>query len=127
VARGFHDSGRLRAGPFVATSSRSHDWTLVFFRALSSQPLAVVNCPLQAAEGGTLFIDEIEALAPRAQRLMLEFLNRGRASATHASGWAGVIAAGASHDLDWWVAKGDFLPSLYDSLDKIRVNLTQVA
>ncbi len=127
IARSFHDSGRLRRGPFVATSSRNHDWTLVFFRALSSQPLSIPNCPLQGAEGGTLFVDEIDALAPRAQRLMLEFLNRGRATPLHVSGWAGVIAVGASHDLSWSVGNGEFLSSLYDCLDKIRVNLDLVA
>ncbi len=127
VAREFHEAGRLRGGSFVAASSRGETWTEIFFRALSGQPSVHSGCPLRAAEGGTLFIDEIESLDRDAQRLMLEFLNRGRATGARDSGWAGLIAVGASDDLGWRAAHGDFLPALYDSLDKIRVNLSLVA
>ena len=127
VAREFHESSRLRRGPFVVASARSQDWTLVFFRALSGQPRIDLSSPLAAAESGTLFIDEIEALPHDAQRLMLEFLNRGRSVGARDSGWAGLIAVGSADDLGWRVARGEFLPALYDSLDKIRVNLSLVA
>lgn len=127
VAREFHEAGRLRGGPFVATSSRSEAWTEVFFRALSGQSGFHADCPLRASEGGTLFIDEIESLDRDAQRLMLEFLNRGRSTGARDSGWAGLIAVGTSDDLGWRAAHGDFLPALYDSLDKIRVDLSLVA
>lgn len=127
VAREFHDAGRLRGGPFVATSARGEAWTEVFFRALSGQSAVHANCPLRASEGGTLFIDEIESLDRDAQRLMLEFLNRGRSAGARDSGWAGLIAVGASDDLGWRAVHGDFLPALYDSLDKIRVSLSLVA
>lgn len=127
VAREFHEAGRLRRGPFVATSARVEDWPHVFFRALSGEIHLRSTCPLAAAEGGTLFIDEIEALDRDAQRLMLEFLHRGRSAGAHDSGWAGLIAVGTADDLGWRAARGEFLPALYDSLDKIRVNLSLVA
>lgn len=127
VAREFHEAGRLRGGPFVVRSARTEDWTNVFFRSLSGAIRARSICPLRVAEGGTLFIDEIEALERDAQRLMLEFLNRGRSAGAHDSGWAGLIAVGTADDLGWRVARGEFLPALYDSLDKIRVNLSLVA
>lgn len=127
IAREFHEAGRLRKGPFVATSARAEDWTTVFFRALSGEIRVRSISPLRTAEGGTLFLDEIEALDRDAQRLMLEFLNRGRSTGAGDSGWAGLIAVGAADDLGWRVARGEFLPALYDSLDKIRVNLSLVA
>ena len=125
VVREFHENGRLRQGPLVSTSARGENWIGVFYRALSGDASAA--SPLQAAEGGTLFMDEIELLDHDAQRLMLEFLNRGRAQNARDPGWAGLIAAGASRDLEWRVADGTFLVALYDSLDKIRVNLSLVA
>ena len=127
VAREFHEAGRLRRGPFVATSARAEDWTSVFFRALSGEVRVGSLCPLRDAEGGTLFLDEIEALDRDAQRLMLEFLNHGRATGARDRGWAGLIEVGSADDLGWRAARGEFLPALYDSLDKIRVNLSLVA
>jgi len=123
IAREYHETSRLRLGPFVATLGGQGDWASVLLHALTYTPAAGRDTPLHRAEGGTLFLDEIDRLNLEAQRLFFEFLRRGRSEGPRDSGWAGRIAAGATRDLGSLVARGLFLAPLHDALDKIRIDL----
>lgn len=123
VAREFHQASRLRRGPFIATTARREDWPSTLLRALSGSLGRREHDPLRESEGGTLFLDEIEHLDMNTQRLLAEFLRRGRSEGSRDSGWAGRIAAGAAGDLGPLVSSGRFLAPLQDALDKLRIDL----
>ena len=124
VAREFHSASRLRRGPFVASNAAEAGWAEALLRSISGEPAGETADPLHQAEGGTLFIDEVEGLSPDLQRLLLEFLWRGRSESADDGRWAGRIAAGCSTDPTSLIASGRFLAPLHDTLDKLRVDLT---
>jgi DNA-binding NtrC family response regulator len=80
-----------------------------------------------AAERGTLFLDHIDALSPRAQRQLLAFVTE-RTGATTAIDrrWGGRLICGSRRDLDGLANEGRFLLPLLDCLDKARVSLDEV-
>ena len=123
IAREYHEASTLRMGPFVAASARQGDWTSTLLQALTPAASLGNDTPLLRAEGGTLFLDEIDHLDLDAQRLLFEFLRRGRSDSARDAGWAGRIAAGAGVDLGARVEQGRFLAPLQDALDKIRIDL----
>lgn len=126
VARDHHAASRLHRGPFVALRADQQDWPTALILEITRSG-AGHDSPLRRAEGGTLFVDEIERMDGDTQRLFLEFLRRARAEGPHDGGWAGRIAVGASCDPDALVAEGRFLPTLFDVLDKIRSNRARPA
>jgi DNA-binding NtrC family response regulator len=124
VARTFHDESRLRRGPFVTLRCGAESERLtraLLLGSLRTNPS--FDDPFRASEGGTLFLDEIERLAHAAQRLLQELLRRGRSQAADDSGWAGRLAAGSNEDIGQLAARGRFHAPLFDSLDKIRIDL----
>ncbi|MEO5619197.1 MAG: sigma 54-interacting transcriptional regulator [Candidatus Eisenbacteria bacterium] len=123
IAREFHAASWLRMGPFVMANARHVDWPAALLQALLRHTARVVDTPLLRAEGGTLLLDEIDHLSVDAQRLLFEFLRRGRSDRACDVGWAGRIAAGATGDLGVLVANGRFLAPLQDALDKIHIDL----
>lgn len=123
VAREFHSASRLRRGPFVAASAAAASWAETLLRTISGGPARESADLLHQAEGGTLFIDDVDGLSPDLQRLMLEFLWRGRSESADDGRWAGRIVAGCGKDLNSLIATGRFLAPLHDTLDKLRVDL----
>jgi Sigma-54 interaction domain len=74
-----------------------------------------------AASTGTLFIDHIEALSPQAQSLLL---NAATGDGDRVDGWSwrpGRLIAGTESDPGLAVRRGILSASLYDTLDKIRI------
>ncbi len=122
IAREYHESSRLRQGPFVAVRAGQAEFSVALLGRLT-RARGAVGDPFHRAEGGTLFVDEIETLELETQRLFLEFLRRGRSEGPDDSGWAGRVAVGASRELGPLVAAGRFLAPLHDALDKIRIDL----
>jgi DNA-binding NtrC family response regulator len=84
--------------------------------------------PIRAAQRGTLFIDSVTSLSRDTQRLMLAFLKNSMnvACADGGDPWVGRFAVGNAEHLSVAVSEGRFLPDLYDSLDKVRVELDRV-
>jgi DNA-binding NtrC family response regulator len=124
IATTFHLESRLHRGPLVAARAPEDSPRIIaaILRSLKGAvPLS--RDLLHASEGGTLFLDRIERLAKEEQRLLLEFLSRGRSEPSTQLGWAGRLAVGASTDLELLCEDGRFLASLYDALDKIRIDL----
>ncbi len=125
VAYTFHQESPLRAGAFVPVDCVRHQPRLR--RALecwvSGEVLRGSEHPLWAAERGTLYLDPIEALTPQTQRLLLTFACRFLGNAVEATDWVGRLVVGNPEDLSPAVAEGRFLGALYDTLDKLRVEL----
>ncbi|WP_300514011.1 sigma-54 dependent transcriptional regulator [Aliiroseovarius sp.] len=69
------------------------------------------------AEGGTMFLDEVAALDPAAQFLLLDLLDR--------PGGARVVA-GTYQDLDALAQGGGFNPDLFYKLDIMRVRIPAI-
>jgi DNA-binding NtrC family response regulator len=92
-------------------------------QALSRSAVRGEDSLLLRAEGGTLFLDEIEYFHLDTQRLLFEFLRRGRSDGARDAGWAGRFAAGSTVDLGRMVASGRFLGPLQDALDKLHIDL----
>ena len=77
--------------------------------------------------GCTLFLDSVGALSYENQELLLQLVNR--VAETSLVGEAcplGRLVVGSPLDLQVEVGSGRFHPQLYDSLDKIRVDLRAV-
>jgi two-component system C4-dicarboxylate transport response regulator DctD len=81
--------------------------------AASASPESLAGA-FAAAEGGSLFLDELAALGPAAQFTLLELLD--------GDGGPRVIA-GTYRDLDAEVAEGRFNPDLFYKLDVMRVRI----
>ena len=127
VAHAFHRGSFLRHGPFVAVDGAREDdqlrESLNVWMSCSAAPGG--GDPLAAAEHGTLFIDSIGALSLESQRALLAFIQHC-VNATPSHGdrpWNGRVIAGDPGTLPDAAALGRFTISLFDSLDKVRVEL----
>lgn len=123
IARTFHDSSRIRGGPFVSADATRPSWPALLLRALSGSLHQDPDDDFRRSDGGTLFLDGVDRLSHECQRLLLEFLLRGRSESARDGRWAGRIVAGSGTDLRALVARGRFLAPLHDTLDKLHVDL----
>ena len=81
---------------------------------------------LTRLDGGSLFLDEIEALSPRGQALLLEFLQRVGAKQDTAAGarpWRGQFIVGSMGPLRRAAQETGFLAELASYLERIRIVL----
>ena len=75
---------------------------------------------LDRLQQGSLFLDEIEVLGPKAQKLLLEFLDRNE-DATEA--WKGQLITGSERSLHGVVKEGRFDENLALRLERVRIVL----
>jgi DNA-binding NtrC family response regulator len=125
IARTFHQESRLRRGPFVTVTcgNRGDRLTRSLLPDLQSRGSHHADDIFRESEGGTLFVDEIDLLPLATQRLLFDFLRRGRSSLSTDSGWSGRIAAGSATRLEYLARRGQFHSQLFDALDKLRIDL----
>ncbi|MCL6621752.1 MAG: sigma 54-interacting transcriptional regulator [Syntrophobacterales bacterium] len=111
-ARLLHAHSRLGRGPLVTVSAA----------ALGENSLAPAS-PWPAlsrqAQGGTLFIREVEALSPEWQRSLASLLSRRRA--VPEAGFR--VVAASSRDLSALVREGAFLKDLWEELSGLTICL----
>ena len=80
----------------------------------------------ELADGGTLFVDEVGALAPELQVRVAQALEEGRVARTGGREGRPVdvrIIAASSRPLDDAVARGEFRSDLYHRLSAVRIHL----
>lgn len=101
VAEVVHLLGPDSKGPFVK-------------RAAAGMDAQAVASALEAAQGGSLFLDEVTNMGPEAQFALLEAVE-GRAGAR--------VIAGSNHDLAEVMAAGRFNAELYYRFDVLQVRI----
>ena len=84
LARAIHNSGSRAAGPFLAINCRAIPRELVLDEFLGFEPGAFSNATstgqpskFELADGGTLFIEEIDALPLEMQSILSRILRSG--------------------------------------------------
>jgi DNA-binding NtrC family response regulator len=119
VAASVHAESIMRSGPFVAIDCARDERLLC--GALQAWMTGVDDSSdpsILSAERGTLYLEAVDTISVRTQRLLLAFLS-GAAS----YGWSGRLICGADEDLPLRAQTGEFLMPLFDDLDKARVDM----
>jgi len=75
---------------------------------------------LDRLQQGSLFLDQIEALGSKAQKLLLEFLDRNEETT---EAWKGQLITGSEVSLRGAVKEGRFDPNLALRLERVRIVL----
>jgi len=135
VARTIHANSDRREGPFTAVHCRSFlavDLELEIFGREESDPQTgqITRTPgqLTATSGGTLFLDDIEALPMKLQARMLKFLTSQSDSQRGVSGEPPadtrvITATEFEVGLGDQVREGSFNPELYQRLRTLSIQL----
>jgi two-component system response regulator GlrR len=132
AARAVHFLGARRQHPFVPINCGALHETLVESELFGHQrgafTGAVADAPgiLRLAEGGTVFLDEIDSLSPKAQVSLLRFLqdHRFRPLGGRREEVANVrIIAASNRNLEKLIRTGEFRPDLYFRLKLLTVTL----
>ena len=109
-ARFIHASGAVAKGPFVPHCHR------LTMRPGALEDVETLQHQFDLARGGTLFIDDVAALTPRAQRDLLSELGK--------DGWAPVrVISGTDGRIDVKRAASLFDDALFYRLNVIRIDL----
>jgi len=133
VARALHCEQRGPDGPFLRVDCSTDEGLLQ--RALQGWLVGIsgVSSPqlLNRLEGGSLFLDGIEALGVETQSLLLELLNRSSgvtddaegASAGPSQPWKGQLIAGSEFSLRRAVRDRGWSSGLAERLEQVRIVL----
>ncbi len=132
AARGLHDHGARRRGPFVAIDCAALPETLVeselfghvrgaFTGARSARDGAFVR-----ADGGTLFLDELDSIGPAVQARLLRAVEERAVRPVGSDAERRVdvrLVAASRSDLSALVAAGTFRADLFYRLSVVRVRI----
>lgn len=126
VARTFHRESPLRGGAFVGVNCGTDGNRLrVALRGWTDGGSSSRTNPLEEAEAGTLYLEQVEEVPPDTQSLLLALALRLQGEPVGGGGWrcAGRLVVGNPRPLSVAVSEGRFDPALNDALDKVRVHL----
>jgi transcriptional activator for dhaKLM operon len=133
LARAIHNSGRRAGGPFLAINCRAIPHGLVLGEflgfeagAFNSGPATGQPSKFELAHGGTLFLEEIEALPREMQAALLRVIEAGdviRLGGTRVIPVDTRVIAATTADLDTLVAEGAFRPDLLLRLSSFVINM----
>jgi transcriptional regulator of acetoin/glycerol metabolism len=134
IARAIHNSGPRKDGPFVAINCRAipRDLILAEFIGFEAGSYTNINhggqpSKFELAEGGTLYLDEIDILPLDMQAALLGVLDTGsvmRLGAKHAIPVNVRIVASTEVNLDDLVIDGGFRTDLYYRLRSFHIHTT---
>jgi transcriptional activator for dhaKLM operon len=132
LARAIHNSGRRAGGPFLAINCRAIPHGLVLGEFLGFEAGAFNTGPatgqpskFELAHGGTLFLEEIEALPLDMQAALLRVIEAGdviRLGGTRVIPVDTRLIAATTADLDALVAEGAFRADLLLRLSSFVIN-----
>jgi DNA-binding NtrC family response regulator len=130
-ARLIHATSQRGSGPFVIFSPEMTAALQMHARGASRrrpQDDYLLRHRIERARGGTLFIDDVLCLTPKAQRVLLDLLNE-RAPITTADPSAGRssvrVIAGASHHANTERSRGAFNDAVFYRLNVLHLDLTR--
>jgi transcriptional regulator with GAF, ATPase, and Fis domain len=132
VARAIHDAGPRRAGPFVAENCGAIPETLLesvlFGHARGAFTGAQLARPglFEAAEGGTIFLDEIGETSPAMQTKLLRVLQGGEVRRIGENKSRAIdvrVIAASNRSLEQMVEAGTFRQDLYYRINVVKVEL----
>jgi len=113
IALALHALGPRAAGPFVVVRCGAFSEGRLELELFGEELIPPVPGRLVQANGGTLYLDEIESLTPRAQGVLLRVLEDG----TYEGSGLDVRVIAATHEsLDARVRAGTFRADLYHRL-----------
>ena len=132
LARAIHNSGQRAGGPFLAINCRAIPRELVLGEflgfeagAFNSGPSTGQPSKFEIAHGGTLLLEEIEALPLEMQAALLRVIEMSdviRLGGTRVIPVDTRIIASTSVQLDTWVAEGTFRADLLLRLSSFVIN-----
>ena len=131
VARALHAKSLRRNRPFLAFNCSKVDVGFLHTALFGMDRHAYVQATdrdglFQAADGGTVFLDEIADLDPNGQALLLRYLEdkviRRIGSAEEEIGEARVLTA-TNKDLAALITHGEFKPDFYDRISVFTIRL----
>jgi len=130
AARGLHEEGPRRKGPFVAVDCGALPENLLeselfgHVRGAFTGASAERKGAFARADGGTIFLDELAAISPAVQARLLRVVEERRFLPVGSDRERSVdvrIVGAAREDLEAKVAEGSFRPDLYYRLSVVRV------
>jgi transcriptional regulator with PAS, ATPase and Fis domain len=133
VARLIHDSSRRRRAPMVSLNCAGVPESLLESELFGHARGAFTGAErdrvgvLEAANGGTIFLDEIGEMSQRMQALLLRFLENGeiqRVGSDRRQSTVDVrVIAATNRNLTARIATGDFREDLYYRLNVIHITV----
>lgn len=123
VARLLHESSDRSDGPFVAVGCRAIDDDVLEKELLGSDAAPGY---LRRADGGTLFLDDVDDLPPKAQRILLRLLQEGVVEAEPGRPPVPVdvrVVAATETDIDARVQEGKFRDDLFFRLGVVQIRM----
>ena len=135
VARTLHEGSRRREQPFVTVNCAALPFELLESEIFGYESGAFTGAhrrkpgKIEAAHGGTMFLDEIEALPRLLQTKLLRVLRDGRFSQPGSRAAVQVdvrLVAAANEDLGQLVLSGRFRADLYRRLKASSIHLSGI-
>lgn len=132
VARAIHDAGPRASGPFIAENCGAIPETLlesVLFGhakgAFTGAGTAKAGL-FEAANGGTIFLDEVGEMSAAMQTKLLRVLQEGevrRVGENHARAIDVRVIAASNRDLEAMVERGELRRDLYYRINVVKIEL----
>ncbi len=132
LARAIHQASERAALPFIPINCAAMPETLIESELFGYEKGAFTGATtakkgkLEAAEGGTVFLDEIAELAPALQAKLLRLLENGEIQRLGSARPLHVnvrLIAATNKELEEAVREGSFRPDLYYRLNVVSVRL----
>ena len=132
IARAVHELGPRRARPFVAINCAALPETLLeseLFGHVTGAFTGAVRAKrglFEEAEGGTIFLDEVDKTAKTVQAKLLHVLDHQEIRPVGANRWKRVdarVVSATNADLRSLIREGGFLEDLYYRLNDIAVSI----
>ncbi len=132
VARALHDAGTRRDGPFIAENCGAIPETLLesvlFGHAKGAfTGAATARAGLfEAADGGTIFLDEVGETSPAMQTKLLRVLQEGEVRRVGDNRSRSIdvrVIAASNRSLEAMVERGEFRRDLYYRINVVKIEL----
>lgn len=127
VARGLHRSSARRARPFVVVNCAALPEDVLdaelFGRSPTSGYGRRIGGRVREADGGTLLLEEVEALSPALQIKLLKLMETGQISGEDDQAFSLRFLTTTRIDLDAAAARGAFRSDLYYRLSVVTLTL----